>query len=122
MKNKSILAGLLLAVSLATSTRACGPLTAAEMKPFADRAVSPNSRDSASAIKFLRSQGPTGLQALLDANAPLIAQHHSGVIRSSSSNDRAAWQRFQAALDAVGAQRDCLASRLYWYTNFDDAK
>ena len=121
MKNKSILVGLLLAVSLTMATRACGPLTAAELKPFAERAASPNPRDSAIAITFLRSQGPVGLQALLDANATLLTQHNSGTVRPSSLAERAAWQRLQAALDAVGAQRDCQASRLYWYTNFDDA-
>ena len=36
--------------------------------------------------------------------------------------EQTAWQRLQTALDAVGAQRDCAASHLFWHTNLDQAK
>jgi hypothetical protein len=32
------------------------------------------------------------------------------------------WKRLAAAFDAVGKQKDCYASHLYWYTDFEQAK
>ena len=122
MKNKALIVGFLIAASLAHSSGICDQLSAPALRPFAERAVSSEPKVAAKAINYLRAQGPAGLQALLDVNEPLLDQPDRGGIRLSSPEARAANQRLEAALDAVGAQRDCEASRLYWYTNFDQAE
>jgi hypothetical protein len=38
------------------------------------------------------------------------------------NKDDPQWQRLCAALDAVGGQRDCRGSRLFWHTDFVEAK
>jgi hypothetical protein len=80
---------------------------------LAHAAVSPDGVTSSNAIVALRALGPDGLQQLLQTHATLLAD-----------GDRAGgrWQSVRAALDAVGGQRDCHASRLYWHTDFQQAK
>jgi hypothetical protein len=122
MKNKHIAlvvaAGLVLAASVKIPVSACGLVSETTLR----RAVSEDANASASAIVALRNLGPAGLQALLDANSGTMRQYEEGLSKSWSPEQQAAWQRLEAALTAVGAQRDCQASRLYWYTDFDQAK
>ena len=75
---------------------------------LAQRAIStdPTIRDAA--IRELRAAGPAGLDALFAIDAGAL--------------DEAGRARLHAAMDAVGAQRDCHVSRLYWYTDFEQAK
>lgn len=61
----------------------------------------------ARAIEALRGQGPAAVAAMVAAAPP----------EDSPLRDR--WER---DLDAVCAQRDCAASALYWYTDFDLAR
>jgi hypothetical protein len=42
------------------------------------------------------------------------------LLAAKSQDD--SWLRLKAALDAVGQQHDCYASRLYWYTDLEQAK
>lgn len=58
------------------------------------------------AVAELRRQGPAGVEALRAVEPAAGEPAH---------------QRWERALDAVCAQRDCAASGLYWYTDLDAA-
>jgi hypothetical protein len=87
----------------------------------ANEAVSENTVLAQAAIKNLRDAGPAGLEALLSAHREAIEAHHGLALVGTTVND-AQWQRLSAALDAVGGQRDCQTSRLFWYTDLNAAK
>jgi len=72
------------------------------------RAVSETPSESKQAIATLRAQGPTGLQAFLETYGNQL---------TSTANPQ-----LRAALDQLCQQRDCYASRLYWYTDLEQAK
>ena len=74
--------------------------------PMAIRATSNDARVADAAIEALRRKGQRGVD-LMVASEP------------ASPEKRA---RYRAALDRVCRQRDCYASRLYWYTNIERAK
>ncbi len=104
---KTIIAISLLCLTL-NNARACGIYGI----PDANRVLATNRAVASSAVAALREMGPAGLDLLL--------QTHAGLMASQAPSDQ--WQRLRAALDAVGAQRDCHASRLFWHTSFDQAK
>jgi len=124
MSRSSVLTALVLGTLCTASTRSSGDET-----PRADReiAVRPELRaadvlaeDSATsnaAIESLRQAGPAGLAALLEAHRDLLEGPLE--IRDRTGDPR--WPRLIAALDAVGAQRDCCTSRLYWHTDLATA-
>src|SRR5215475_1817559 len=58
-------------------------------------------------VESYRSQGPAGLEKFIRAHSEALA-------RGDLST--------REALDAICAQYDCSASRLYWYTDFEAAK
>lgn len=91
------------------SARACGEDF---FSALAQDAVSEDASKSSAAIDRLRAEGPAGLDALFETHADTLKLPHSDP----------KWQRLSAALDAVGKQRDCYASHLYWYTDFEIAK
>lgn len=72
------------------------------------RAVSESPSESQDAIAMLRAQGPTGLQAFLKTYENQL---------STTDNPQ-----LRATLDRLCQQRDCYASRLYWYTDLEQAK
>jgi hypothetical protein len=72
------------------------------------RAVSETPSVSKEAIAQLRAQGSTGLQSFLETYDKQL---------SSTANPQ-----LRAALDQLCQQRDCYASRLYWYTDLEQAK
>ena len=76
-------------------------------------AVQENPDIARAAVVELRAKGPAGLQELLDAHADAIA---------SGPQKTEAWRRLAAAIDAVAMQKDAYASRLYWYTDLQEAK
>jgi hypothetical protein len=96
----------------------------------AKNAIAEDPKVSEPAIRLLRAHGPTGLQALLAAHDETIKKHAEAAAHLSSfsppkktaDGDDVAWQRLRTALDEVSGQRDCHASRLFWYTDFDQAK
>jgi hypothetical protein len=100
-------------VLLATTTAiyACGDYTSLD-KPviLARLALSADRAQAEEAIQELRALGPAGLNALLEAHGPALAN-----LPQIDPNLR-------KALDAVGGQRDCHASRLFWYTDLEAAK
>lgn len=121
MKTKLLfvpLVGLLgLAAGYLCPAQACG-LPQLPLDILAGQATSENQAVSAAAITQLRARGPQGLDALLNANAALLARHES----QANPGAGADWRRLKNALDAVGGQCDCYASRLYWYTDLQSAK
>jgi len=102
------------------------------LETLARRALT-NNGESAIAIDTLRSMGPEGLRAFLDANHLEIEAAVNG---SPAAND--GWsesnadpgklgrstknKQVLAALDSICQQKDCYASKLYWYTNLDQAR
>ncbi len=96
----------------------------------AKNAIAEDAKISEPAIRLLRAHGPAGLQALLATHDETIKKHADQAARLSvfspskttSDPDELAWQRLRTALDEVSGQRDCHASRLFWYTDFEQAK
>lgn len=85
-------------------------------------AVSADEARADSAMRALRARGPGGLRALLEANAALLKQRATANPFPASCETDGSWLRLRAALDGVSGQRDCSASQLYWYTDFEQAK
>ncbi|MEH2111629.1 hypothetical protein [Nostoc sp.] len=65
-------------------------------------------------VSVLRKQGPTGLQVFLKSHANTLNSDSSGTVLPSPV--------LRVALDELCQQRDCYASRLYWYTDIEQAK
>jgi hypothetical protein len=99
---KRLFGALFLSAALATA------LGAASFGPAAGRALSKHPRIADPAIAELRAQGQAGVDALAAAAAKLT--------------DREEIERARLALDRVCRQRDCSASRLYWFTDLAAAK
>jgi hypothetical protein len=57
---------------------------------------------------------------MLKGHAELI-KSHTPMVGSNPAQDEA-WLRFKTALDSIARQRDSYASKLYWYTDFEQAK
>jgi hypothetical protein len=109
MKSKLLLLGLVAVLSNSVATRACGT----PPNVYAQQALSTNVAVASNAVAQLRQLGSEGLNALLKAHEPIAAPLNKEDPR---------WVRLSAALDAVGGQRDCHASRLFWHRDFDAAK
>lgn len=65
-------------------------------------------------VSVLRKQGPNGLQIFLKSHANKLNTYSSGAVLPSAA--------LRMALDELCQQRDCYASRLYWYTDIEQAK
>src|SRR5262245_24827359 len=116
------LAALLL---IATSAFPCGSyFTEIDLKKHAQRAVSENSAEAAPAITVLRAKGAAGLAAFLAVHQEEIQRHVTPPISPLQTNGTidARWERLRKALDTIGGQRDCAASRLFWHTDLAKAK
>jgi hypothetical protein len=77
------------------------------------------SNKAAPTIAELREMGPAGLQAFLDTNR---SQIEAAVIMSSIKPISPEQRELLSSLDSICKQKDCYASRLYWYTNLEQAK
>jgi hypothetical protein len=102
--------GLLLLMSCAGAHH---PAPAAPRPPvtgsLAERArLAAAGTPAAAAIASLRAAGPAGLDAVLAAY--------------DAEPDPARKARLRAAIDQVARQRDAHVSRLYWYTDLEEAK
>lgn len=76
-------------------------------------------REAAPSVAELREMGPAGLQAFLNTNGSQIeASVAMSHIKPLSPEQR----ELLSSLDSICKQKDCYASRLYWYTNLDQAK
>ena len=105
----SIGVGLALLNGTTRTAQACG----ISPEIYTRAVLSTNQVTASNAIVALRRFGEAGLNALFKAHEAFIARH---------DEDDSRWKQLRAALDAVGGQRDCYASRLFWRTNFDEAK
>lgn len=116
-------------------------LTKHSTESLAGRALAAHKDEPANAIAELRSKGPEGLRAFLEANRPEIeaalktpggpldrllpALNTPSDSRTGDSSDplrSAQNNQVLAALDSICQQKDCSASRLYWYTDLEQAK
>ena len=95
------------------------------LNDLAKSAISDDPATARSAIAALRDHGPDGLQTLLSFHAALIARHREAgralAVTTVNTADPT-WERLKTALDEVSGQRDCHASRLFWYTDLEQAK
>jgi hypothetical protein len=89
------------------------------LQALALQAVASDPAVATAATAALRAAGPAGLQALLAVHGTLI-DAQSGRQPGMAHDER--WPRLRAALDAVCAQKDAHASRLYWHTDLDEAR
>jgi len=96
-----------------------------DLNGLARSAISDDATTAQTAITTLREHGPDGLQALLSTHADLIAHHcdiSKSPVQAAVKVDDPTWDRLKTALDQVSGQRDCHASRLFWYTDLEQAK
>src|SRR5262249_33660231 len=70
--------------------------------------------EAAKAIAELRSMGPAGLRGFVEANEAEIG---SAVRTPGAMRDRVL-----GGLDSICAQKDSYSSRLFWYTDLEQAK
>jgi hypothetical protein len=83
--------------------------TPTQLHSYAVAAVTNDAAAAADACDHLRANGP----------AALISEHQD-VLAKGAADPR--WTRVTAAIDRVAAQKDAFASRLYWYTDLEEAK
>src|SRR5258708_12418944 len=120
------LLGMVVALSMSCAALAGPPttvdsLTRHSTESLARRALGPNKDASANAIGELRSMGPEGLSAFLEANSAEIEAALSKFNESSNQSMSAKSNQVLAALDSICQQKDCYASRLHWYTDLEQA-
>src|SRR5262245_58075539 len=116
---------LVAALEFGRAPRVAACTNSTDLSALAVRAVSPDPAQAQDAISKLRDAGPPGLLALVKAHTQQIqirSGHSRGPLLGNPLPDDPAWERLRAALDAVGQQRDCHASQLYWYTDIEQAK
>jgi hypothetical protein len=89
---------------------------------LAHDAISPDTSIAQPAIAALRALGPAGLEAMLKVHADFIKAHVVATPLIGIQKSDIEWFRLRAALDTVARQRDSYASRLYWFTDFEQAK
>lgn len=115
------------AVAVAGSHYSTSPATVAgqsekkSLATFAREATATNPAHAESAIAALRAAGADGLKALAEVYAPELATHAKPSAPGKAARDES-WERIRAAFDAVGQQRDCHASKLFWFTDLEKAK
>lgn len=112
---------LIFQLTIASVLTATGGLYAAGLDRLAGQAVSPEPALAQAAVQQLRRAGPEGLDALWVAHAELIDQMNEA-IPEQTHQETPERQRLQSAIDAVGAQRYCHTSGLYWYTDLESAR
>jgi hypothetical protein len=104
---------------------ACGTYTSElDLEKLAVLAISENPPEASRATIALRAKGAEGLQAFLSVHAEEIQRHLASppVPPGASNSGVADWERLSQALDRIGGQRDCFASRLYWHTDLETAR
>jgi hypothetical protein len=101
--------GLLVAVWFASQAIACGWHPA---QRYVAHAMSDDPAQSLKGIQSLRKMGYPGLDAILDAQADVLAKNPR----------HPQWEHVRGIIDAVAKQRDAYASRLFWHTDMDHAK
>lgn len=119
-------------VALASSlTARADSASTSSTEALARRAVAANKDASANAVAELRAMGPEGLQAFLKVNRADIeaalkahadSRNQSLLHQGNQADEYNQSDQVLSALDSICQQKDCYASRLYWYTDFEQAK
>ncbi|HXI91780.1 MAG TPA: hypothetical protein VNO24_17340 [Blastocatellia bacterium] len=117
------LLGMVVALSISGAALAGPPITVDSLtrpsrESLARRVLGPNKEESVNAIGELRSMGPEGLRAFLEANSAEI----EATLKTPADSRRGSQNEVLAALDSICQQKDCYASQLYWYTDLEQAK
>jgi hypothetical protein len=86
-----------------------------ELNDLARKAISSSAAESELAVKQLRSKKQIGLDALFAEYSKQIKAYKSG------ESDQKEWIKIAEAIDAVAKQKDAYSSRLFWYTNLNEA-
>ncbi len=112
------------ALSMSIAALALPPVAAnSATKPttesLAQRALD-DQRGESPDIAELRAMGPEGLDAFLEANWAEIETALK--TRTSAPGGGNAGDTVLSDLDSICQQKDCYASRLYWYTDIEQAK
>jgi hypothetical protein len=89
---------------------------------LAHEAISPEPSIAQPAIAALREQGPVGLDKMLKVYADSIKSHSLAIAVPGMQKGDTEWLRLRTALDAIARQRDAYTSKLYWFTDFEQAK
>ena len=117
VRNRWTLAAVaLLAVAIGAAALACG-----ESPRLVQDAVGEDPAAAKAAVAALRAQGPAGLRRLMRVQAEERAAVQMKCA-AETPQEQARAKRFEAAIDAVAAQKDASASGLYWYTDLEQAK
>lgn len=112
MKLKNLWLTTLMILCAASAT-----LAGASSKEYLARQVASNDVGAAGeAIKSLRALGTEGLDALFQTYSAEIAKFS----QTGAGDDE--WKRIAFALDSVAMQKDAYASRLFWFTDLEEAK
>ncbi len=90
-------------------------------------AVADDDAKADAAAQALRAMGPKGLEAMFvvyakELHPPVGLIASPGAARSYAPAKQLDTTRLHAAVDAIAAQHEAWASRLYWYTDFEAAK
>ena len=86
--------------------------TPSGLHAYARAAIAPDPAAANAACDALRAEGPAGLDALIEEHEAVLAHGATDPL----------WPRVTRAIDKVAAQKDAYASRLYWYTDLEQAK
>lgn len=101
---------------------ACGDYTSTLLLPtLARQAVSPDETLAARAIAQLRGHGPAGLEALFTTHAMTVRQLQHALYPAALGGEGEP-ARLVRAIEGVSRQRDGVTSRLYWFTDLEQAK
>ncbi len=73
-------------------------------------------------LDALRGAGPAGLALLLEAHSDVIDAAAAAGWRSDDAATQELWDRLRLAIDAVGGAKDNHVARLFWHTDFDQAR
>jgi hypothetical protein len=91
------------------------------LQELARQAVSADVAVASAAISRLRAEGPDALDMLLNEHRDIIAYAADRNAPAELAGDES-WKRLCRAIDQVSGQHDGWASRLYWYTDIEQAK
>ena len=111
------LSAAILALSVSSAALAAtlsDPPSKTFTKSLSHRALAADKAESEKAIGELRSMGAEGLRSFLETNRFEI----DGAAATPGNSHN----RVLDVLDSICQQKDCFASRLYWYTDLEQAK
>jgi hypothetical protein len=85
-------------------------------------ALSENARKADAAVQRLRESGPVALSELFEYRETLLGTINENAQEDFTVELRDELTRLDDVIDRVGGQKYCTASKLYWYTDLEQAK